>query len=157
MSIGRSALTRVVNKPVGSVGYGLMGLTMPWAPIEYDVAAGLLKEALSHGANLWNGGMFYGTPTANSLHLLRYYFQKYPEDADKVVLSIKGAYDVKAGPTGSAEAIRASVQEAIKALDGSKKIDVFEMARFDFMPALIQHKGLIAAAGSTPTPQSRFR
>jgi pyridoxine 4-dehydrogenase len=72
-------------------------------------------------------GIFYGTPTANSLHLLRYYFKKYPEDADKVVLSIKGAYDRAKGPTGSREEIRASVEGALKVLEGTKTIDVFEM------------------------------
>lgn len=76
--------------------------------------------------------MFYGTPEANSLHLLKYYFTKYPEDADKVVLSIKGAYDRATNtPQGSPEGIRASVDEALRVLDGTKKIDVFEMARVD--------------------------
>jgi len=131
-------MARIINRPIGPVGYGLLGLTMPWAPVEYDVAAGLLKRALSQGANLWNGGMFYGTQEANSLHLMRYYFQRYPEDAEEVVLSIKGAYDLKIGPTGSAAGIRASVEEAIKILGGIKKIDVFEMARFDFTPALFK-------------------
>lgn len=76
--------------------------------------------------------MFYGTPEANSLHLLKYYFTKYPEDADRVVLSIKGAYDRPTNsPRGSPEAIRASVDEALRVLGGAKKIDVFEMARVD--------------------------
>jgi len=74
--------------------------------------------------------MFYGTPAANSLHLVRNYFQKYPDDADKVVLSIKGAFAAHTGPTGSAEDIRASVEEALRVLDGAKRIDVFEMARW---------------------------
>ena len=76
-------------------------------------------------------GIHYGTPEANSLHLLKYYFDKYPEDAKKVVLGIKGAYDIKTGPNGSPEGIRASVDEAVKVLDGTKTIDVFEMARVD--------------------------
>ena len=76
-------------------------------------------------------GIFYGTPQANSLHLLRYYFEKYPEDADKVVLSIKGAFTLEKGPTGSPEGIRASVEEALKVLGGTKTIDIFEMARVD--------------------------
>jgi uncharacterized protein with von Willebrand factor type A (vWA) domain len=42
-------------------------------------------------------GMHYGTPPANSLHLVKYYFEKHPEDASKVVLSIKGAFDAKTG------------------------------------------------------------
>ncbi|KAH7086894.1 NADP-dependent oxidoreductase domain-containing protein [Paraphoma chrysanthemicola] len=131
MSVGRAALTRVANKPVGAVGYGLLGLSIPWAPVDHDAALKLMKAALNHGANFWNGGIHYGTPSANSLHLLRHYFQKYPEDADKVVLSIKGAYDMKKGPVGSGEGIRASVMEALSVLEGFKGIDIFEMARVD--------------------------
>ncbi|KAL8711532.1 MAG: hypothetical protein Q9225_007097 [Loekoesia sp. 1 TL-2023] len=104
---------------------------MPWAPVDYPIAVKVMKTALEQGANLWNGGIFYGTPQANSLHLIKYYFEKYPEDASKVVLSIKGAYDLKTGPNGSPEAIRASVEEAVKVLGGTKTIDVFECARAD--------------------------
>jgi pyridoxine 4-dehydrogenase len=75
--------------------------------------------------------MHYGTPNANSLHLLRHYFAKYPEDAEKVVVSIKGALGPTREPTGSPEAIRASVEEAYQVLKGIKTIDVFEMARVD--------------------------
>lgn len=63
--------------------------------------------------------------------MVKHYFDTYPEDANKVVLSIKGAFGMKTGPTGSPDAIRASVEEAIKVLGNSKKIDVFEMARVD--------------------------
>jgi hypothetical protein len=52
--MSRIAPTRIVNKPIGPVGYGMLGLSVPWAPIEHDVAAGLLKRALDSGANLWN-------------------------------------------------------------------------------------------------------
>lgn len=76
-------------------------------------------------------GIHYGTPEANSLHLVKRYFEKYPEDTSKVVLSIKGAYDMKTGPNGSPEAIRASVENALKVLNGAKTIDVFECARVD--------------------------
>lgn len=51
-----------------------------------------MRAALAQGCNFWNGGEFYGTPELNSLTLLKNYFTKYPEDADKVVLSIKGAF-----------------------------------------------------------------
>ena len=54
MNVGRPASTRVVNKPVGAIGYGLLGLVVPWNPLEKEVAAGLLKTALEQGANLWN-------------------------------------------------------------------------------------------------------
>ncbi|KAL9603482.1 MAG: hypothetical protein Q9219_001169 [cf. Caloplaca sp. 3 TL-2023] len=129
------------------------GLTVPWAPVDYPIAVQVLKTALEQGANLWNGvsaasinvkqrlskifmltlmkGMFYGTAEANSLQLLKYYFEKYPEDASKVVLSIKGAFDLKTGPNGTPEGIRASVEEAVRALGGCKTIDVFECARAD--------------------------
>ena len=77
-------------------------------------------------------GIHYGTPEENSLHLLKYYFEKYPEDASKVVLSIKGAFHPKEGPTGSPEGIRASVDYALKVLPPSiKTIDIFECARVD--------------------------
>ena len=76
-------------------------------------------------------GIHYGTPQANSLHLLKYYFEKYPEDASKVVLSTKGAYDMKAGPNGSPEGIRESVEKTFEVLGGIKTIDVFECARVD--------------------------
>ena len=74
MSIGRSAITKIGGKTVGSVGYGLMsefvnvlelradyvdtilpGLSMPWNPIEPSMAVKLMKAALDQGANLWNG------------------------------------------------------------------------------------------------------
>jgi pyridoxine 4-dehydrogenase len=77
-------------------------------------------------------GLFYGTRDHNSLHLIKAYFDKYPEDADKVVLSIKGAFDVeKRIPDASPEGIWSSVAEALRILDGVKKIDVFECARVD--------------------------
>ncbi|KAK6952494.1 hypothetical protein Daesc_007033 [Daldinia eschscholtzii] len=60
-----------------------------------------------------------------------YYFEKYPEDASKVVLSIKGAFTIQTGPDGSPEGIRASVEKALEILGGTKTIDIFECARVD--------------------------
>ncbi|KAI1775397.1 aldo/keto reductase [Hypoxylon cercidicola] len=130
--MARSAANIVAGKAVGPVGFGLMGLTRPWAPTEYAAAAKVMKTALDQGANFWNGSLFYGPPHANSLQLLKYYFDNNPEDAEKVVLSIKGAYDAKTfEPTGSPEAIRADVEEALRVLDGTAKIDIFGCARVD--------------------------
>lgn len=57
----------------------------------------------------------YGTPEFNSLALLEKYFAKYPEDADKVVLSIKGGLkDMHLD--GSPENIRRSMDNCIKLL-----------------------------------------
>lgn len=89
--------------------------------------------------------MFYGTPDNNSLHLLKYYFTTYPEDAPKVTLSIKGAYDATTHtPTGSPAAIRQSVEHALSILDGSKSIDVFEMARVDPTVSIVESVGALA-------------
>lgn len=89
-----------------------------------------MRSALKAGANFWNGGEFYGPPEANSLQLLEKYFTRYPEDADKVILSIKGGIK-NMRPDGSPEGIRASVDNCLKLLNGKKKIDIFECARVD--------------------------
>ena len=91
-----------------------------------------MKAALAAGANFWNGGEFYGTPEANSLHLLNAYFTKYPEDADKVVLSIKGGFVPGSfQPAGDKAGVTRSVENCLKLLDGKKRIDIFECARVD--------------------------
>ncbi len=91
-----------------------------------------MRAALKSGCNFWNGGDFYGTPTYNSLVLLERYFEKYPEDADKVVLSVKGAVNAETrSPDGSPEGVRRSVDGILKQLKGRKKLDIFECARRD--------------------------
>lgn len=107
---------------------------MTWKPQppSQEVCFETLNTALELGANLWNGGELYGTPEYNSLHLLNKYFTKYPENAEKVVLSIKGG--LKKGvlmPDGSEVNIRRSVDECLHLLDGKKNIDIFECARQD--------------------------
>lgn len=92
-----------------------------------------MKAALENGCNFWNGGEFYGTPEYNSQVLLERYFEKYPEDADKVVLSVKGAAGARLekGADGSPEEIRRSLDAITSQLKGRKKVDVFECARRD--------------------------
>lgn len=93
-----------------------------------------MKAALNLGANFWNAGEIYGTPDYNSLHLLKAYFTKYPEDADKVIINIKGGYGgvpPNVGPDGSPEGAARSVENCLKVLNGTKFIDVFEYARVD--------------------------
>ncbi|KAJ5630828.1 uncharacterized protein N7484_010928 [Penicillium longicatenatum] len=122
----------LVGKEVGPIGYGTMRMTWNPQPTPLDVAFETLNKTLELGANFWNGGELYGTPDSNSLHLMNKYFTKYPENAEKVVLSIKGG--LKAGqliPDCSEENIRRSVDECLKVLDGKKKIDIFECARQD--------------------------
>lgn len=91
-----------------------------------------MKRALELGATFWNGGEFYGPPESNSLHLLEYYFRKYPEDADKVTLSIKGCFSLVAGgPDNSPEGVRKSVDNCLSILHGRVPIHIFEPARVD--------------------------
>lgn len=91
-----------------------------------------MRTAVSHGANFWNGGEFYGTPSHNSLHLLHSYFSKYPEDAEKVLLSVKGCLNTSTmKPDGSEEGVRRSVDNCLKLLGGKKKLDIFECGRVD--------------------------
>lgn len=59
------------------------------------------------------------------------YFTKYPEDAEKVVLSIKGGLKPGLVPDGSPEGVRRSIDNCLKLLKGKKSIDIFECARVD--------------------------
>lgn len=91
-----------------------------------------MKTALRLGANNWNGGEFYGTKERNSLHLLNEYFTKYPEDADKVVLSIKGGMAPNEFRIeGTKKNVQRSIDESLRLLDGKKALDLFEVARVD--------------------------
>lgn len=92
-----------------------------------------MKAALAGGSTFWNGGELYGTPTLNSLQLLNAYFTKYPADAEKVVLSIKGGCipGTMAHTDGSRKNIQRSIDETLKVLDGKKFLDLFEAARLD--------------------------
>lgn len=91
-----------------------------------------MKASLASGCNFWNGGEFYGPTSANSLVLMEKYFTKYPEDASKVVLSIKGGINTAThAPDSSPEGVRTSLDNCIAQLKGKKKIDLFECARVD--------------------------
>ena len=92
-----------------------------------------MRAALERGSIAWNGGELYGTPERNSLQLLAEYFTKYPEDADKVVLSIKGGCipGTTPVPDGSRKNVQRSIEECLKWLDGKKFLDLFEVARLD--------------------------
>ncbi|EFQ28862.1 aldo/keto reductase [Colletotrichum graminicola] len=119
------------GQEVGQIGYGLMGLTWRPQPCSEEQAFEAMRAALKNGCNFWNGGEFYGTPEYNSSVLLERYFAKYPEDADKVVLSMKGGLRPGLRPDGSPEGIRRSLDNIIGQLKGRKKVDIFECARRD--------------------------
>ncbi|OKL59833.1 hypothetical protein UA08_04463 [Talaromyces atroroseus] len=122
----------VLGKQVGPTGYGTMRMTWNPTPPSKETCFETLNTAIELGANLWNAGELYGTPEYNSCHLLQAYFEKYPQNADKVVLSIKGAnLPGQLTPDGSEENIRRSVDECLRNLKGTKSIDIFECARQD--------------------------
>jgi pyridoxine 4-dehydrogenase len=64
--------------------------------------------------------------------LLGKYFAKYPEDADKVIISIKGGANPKTHRVdASPENTRRSLDDCIAQLKGRKKLDIFEFGRRD--------------------------
>ncbi|OJJ77848.1 hypothetical protein ASPBRDRAFT_37081 [Aspergillus brasiliensis CBS 101740] len=123
----------LAGKEITQNGLGLMRFTSSNDVTPDEQAFKVLKAALAAGVNVWNGADFYGTPNNNSLHLMNRYFTAYPEDADKVVLSIKSGlvsmqtYTMDCSPAG----LRGFVDNALKILDGKKKIDIFGCARVD--------------------------
>ena len=123
---------QVASKPVGLIGYGMMNLTLKKIPPPQSQSFSAMRAALANGANLWNGGELYGTPERNSCHLLNEYFTQYPDDAEKVVLSIKGGMvPGQMKMDGSEAGVRRSVEDCLKALGGKKSIDIFECGRVD--------------------------
>lgn len=125
-------MVQINGHEVGQVGFGLMGLTWRAKPCPEEQAFEAMRAAIKNGNVFWNAGEFYGTPEYNSMTLLERYFAKYPEDAEKVVLSVKGGVNVQnLHPDGSPEGIRRSLDNIISQLKGRKKIDVFECARRD--------------------------
>ena len=96
----------------------------------YEDAFPVLKKALEEGANFWNAGQIYGPKGATSLELLKAYFTKYPEDKDKVVISIKSCFEFSEyKPYTDAASVRKYIDTCREVADGKFFIDVFEPAR----------------------------
>ncbi|KAK2591776.1 hypothetical protein QQS21_010535 [Conoideocrella luteorostrata] len=125
-------MPQVLGNEVGSIGYGLMGFTWRPEPTPTGQAIEAMKAALESGLTLWNGAEFYGTAECNSMTLLKAYFSKYPEDADKVTLAMKGGMDPEThAPDGSPQGTRRSLDNIINGLGGLKKLDGFAPSRRD--------------------------
>ncbi|KAF5697961.1 putative pyridoxine 4-dehydrogenase [Fusarium globosum] len=120
---------QILGKQVGLIGFGLMGLTARPLPDEDAFAA--IRTALDSGCNWLNGGEFYGPPDANSLALMRRYLEKYPEDADRIVLTIKGGLGPNYVPLGTKENIRRSIDDCLETLGPVGRIASFEIGRKD--------------------------
>ncbi|KAI1821150.1 NADP-dependent oxidoreductase domain-containing protein [Xylaria intraflava] len=115
------------------IGFGLMGMTWRANQTPDDQAFAAMKTAINNGATFWSSADFYGTsdPLAN-VALVSRYFTKYPEDASKVTLMVKGCLDPKTlSPTNSRAATRASAENILRVLNGKKSVDIFGPARGD--------------------------
>ncbi|KAM5355765.1 hypothetical protein ACJ41O_002411 [Fusarium nematophilum] len=125
-------MPQMLGKEVGALGYGLMGFTWRPTPPPLDQALKAMRTALDNGCTVWNGGEFYGTVEYNSMTLLKHYFTKYPEDANRVIVVIKGGHDLDTHkPNGTPEGIRRSLDNIITQLGGTKKVDAFACSRRD--------------------------
>jgi pyridoxine 4-dehydrogenase len=100
-----------------------------------DEAFQAMKTAIDAGATFWNSGVYYGFGEHGeplNLELIARFFTKYPELADKVFLSVKGGFNTKTySSDGSPEFLRSDIDGILKALNGKKKLDLFEMGRVD--------------------------
>lgn len=109
-----------------------IGFTWRPEPTPTEQAIGAMKAALESGLSLWNGAEFYGTAECNSMTLLKAYFTRYPLDADRVTLVVKGGMDLDTHrPNGSPEGTRRSLDNIIRGLGGLKKLDGFAPSRRD--------------------------
>lgn len=118
----------------------ILGFTFPGfgprtTPLDDDEAFEAMKAAIDAGATFWNGGVYYGFGPHGellNLELVARFFTKYPELADKVFLSVKGGFNPKVmRPDASPEFLRADLEGIKKALNGKKKLDMYEMGRVD--------------------------
>ena len=78
-------------------------------------------------------GEFYGQGlTVANLELVARFFEKYPQYADRAFLSVKGGLvPGEVNVDGSRENLRRSVDNILKTLRGTKKLDLFQPARRD--------------------------
>ncbi|KAI0399654.1 NADP-dependent oxidoreductase domain-containing protein [Xylaria palmicola] len=131
---------KIVGKNVKDIGYGLMSLQLPReTPLSDDERIARIKAAIDAGANLLNGSEFYGPSLQeNSLTLLRKYFEKYPGDANKVVIGIKGGMRLPMQIDNSPEYTRQSIENCLSLIGDKAKIDMWEMARRSTQAEYIQ-------------------
>lgn len=122
----------IACKPINPVGFGMGSLITPHAQKTDEEAIAILKSAIDDGANFWNAGLNYGRPERNSLHLLNAYFTRYPKDADRVCISVKGCIDMATFQLqNTAQGVRDSIELCLGILEGKCRIDLFQAARVD--------------------------
>ncbi|KAK6517394.1 Pyridoxine 4-dehydrogenase [Arthrobotrys megalospora] len=127
-----SEKTTIAGREVGPTGFGLMAFTgRPFIIPDSEIFAAL-NTALSHGANFFVSGEFYGLrDPQDNLHMIKRYFTAYPEAGDKVVLSVKAGMNwTTRTPDSSPAAIHSSINNILQKA-GRDRIDVFCLARVD--------------------------
>jgi pyridoxine 4-dehydrogenase len=123
----------------------LLNLTNPARNLPTEDAIAVMKAALNGGANLWNGSEHYGPSDYNSLHLLKAYFTKYPEDVDKVVISMKAGFDRNTRrPHVDAVSLRSYIDRCLEVADGKYRIDILVAGRLDRNVPVEETVGAIA-------------
>lgn len=147
---GNPTTSAAAGLGVSRISLGLMGMT--WTdPSQFtpdDQAFAVIRRSIHEGGvTLLDAGQFYGPqsdPHAN-LKLVKRYFDKYPDDKDKVLLCVKGGFDLFS-PGGYAEKGFAGMnpltdldklRESVKLIRqelgsdaGGKDIDLWEPARY---------------------------
>jgi len=137
-------MVQLAGHEIGSHGFGLMGFTWRTHPVPNEQAFEAIRAALANGMNFFVGSEFYGTPEVNTMTLLRAYLDKYPEDAEKIVLSMKGGLRPNLAPDGTPENVRRSIDNSIAQLGPRKQhIEIFECARRDAAVPLATTLGVI--------------
>lgn len=123
---------------VGSVGYGCMMMTWcdPKDVTPDEQAFDAIKTAITSGATFLNSGIFYNHPSQPyaNIKLLGRFFDKYPELAEGVVLSVKGASkggNPHNGPDASYENMKYELEQVREHLGKNKSLDLYEPARVD--------------------------
>ncbi|KAK6510107.1 Pyridoxine 4-dehydrogenase [Arthrobotrys musiformis] len=122
----------IAGREVGAKGFGLMSFTGRPHIISDPEIFSSLNTALSHGANFFVSGEFYGLrDPEDNLHMLNRYFTAFPSAADQVVLSVKAGMNwTTRTPDSSPSALRNSIENILKKT-GRGRIDVFCIARVD--------------------------
>ncbi|CDO92474.1 unnamed protein product [Kluyveromyces dobzhanskii CBS 2104] len=132
-----------------ALGYGLMSFTWRAEPVAPEIAFKTFKKVIEFAGDkkaLFNVGEFYG-PHLSNYKLLQSYFDKNPEDREKVIISAKGAFSGETfQPTGDAKSVAASIENALGVFDGY--LDIFEPARLDLE--------LIKKTGESVFPRETF-
>ncbi|RYP45746.1 hypothetical protein DL768_007954 [Monosporascus sp. mg162] len=140
-----------LKKPLPATGLGVLGMTWREKAAPDEQAFPAMKAAIANGATIWSSSSIYGSPPnppTAGLWLLRHYFEKYPEDTDKLYEIEIGGYSASGEPYQASnlrqEGVRASAAEC-KSILGPFKMDVFGPARMD--PAVPMEETMGALKG----------